>query len=76
VAAPSPQGASPRPAAPGVRQAPTVSSPPTAPPAPGVQNAPAPRAREGGRQSGPAERPPRGEQKGTGAPERGPRGER
>ncbi len=66
VAAPTPQSAPPGPAAPAVRQAP-AAAPPGSPPAPGVQNA-APRARP----SAPAERPPRVEPQGKGAPERGP----
>ena len=65
VTAPAPQSAPPGPAAPAVRQAP-VAAPPPSPPPPGVQNAP-PRAR----QSAPAERPPRMEPQGKGAPERG-----
>jgi hypothetical protein len=65
-----PRSAPPGAPAPAARQAPPA--PPAAPPAPGVQNAPAPRAREGGRQSAPTERPARVEPQGKGTPERGP----
>lgn len=66
VPAPPPKTTPPRPAAPAVRQAP-IAGPPPAPPAPGIQNAP-PRVR----QSAPAERKPRVEPQGKGAPDRGP----